>query len=453
MKRLLQIEWLRLRRSSAAWWLLGGLFAAGLAAIFLGHAFQQAQQVEIADLDTQFEKQSQRLEHRYQEKGEHSGYWAYYSFFPVHQPPSPLAAVSWGLRDLAPFVTWVRLLGLEQQLYESGLGNPQLQALGQFDLTFVLGVLAPLVLLLLGHDVLSRDRGLGSLPLLAAQAGGLGRIFAARLLVRFAMVALVSVLLFCVAAVVLDLPWSADSLAWLFIVLVGLLPWLGITALIAARAQSVAASLSAAMTAFVLLVILMPAMLNLTLSTLFPVPEGLELTVRQRQVMHDSWDQPRQANYDSFLARQPEYRGPFPTVPEADFTWRWYYAMHENADHAVLGLATQHLKHLRQRHQWSQRLAWLSPPAMTQTMLCARAGTDLDAHLLHLETVRSFHQQLKKHFFPIIFAETLLPPGATRSFPRFTSPAPAPAAPLSVWPPLLLAALFLLFARPRAVLS
>ena len=129
MKRLLQIEWLRLRRSSAAWWLLGGLFAAGLASIFLGHAFQQAQQVEIADLDTQFEKQSQRHEHRYQEKGEHSGYWAYYSFFPVHQPPSPLAAVSWGLRDLAPFVTWVRLLGLEQQLYESGLGNPQLQAL------------------------------------------------------------------------------------------------------------------------------------------------------------------------------------------------------------------------------------------------------------------------------------------------------------------------------------
>ena len=36
--------------------------------------------------------------------------------------------MSWGLRDLAPFVTWVRLLGLEQQLYESGLGNPQLQA-------------------------------------------------------------------------------------------------------------------------------------------------------------------------------------------------------------------------------------------------------------------------------------------------------------------------------------
>ena len=453
MKALWHLDWLRLRRQAATWFLLGGLFLAGLTAIYLGKKFQEQQQAEISRLDAQFQAQCDRLEHRYREKGEHSGYWSYYSFYPVHQPPRPLAALSWGLRDVAPFVTSVRLLGLEQQLYESSLANPLLQSLGQFDLAFVLGVLAPLVLLLLGHDVLSRDRQLGVLPLLAAQGGGgLLRVLIARLLLRFVLVVIVCSVLFGIAILVLKLPASLDTFAWLFIALLGLLPWLALTAVIAARSRSATGSLAAAMTAFVCLVLLMPALVNLTLSTLFPVPEGLELTVRQRQVMHDGWDQPRQPNFDRYLTQHPEYRQ-WPTVPEKDFTWRWYYAMHEVADRSVAELVNQHTQHLRQRHAWSQRLAWLSPPALTQSLLSGHSGTDLDAHLLHLETTRNFHDQLKAHFFPLIFAETHFTAGATKSFPRFQNAAPAPAAPFNPLPPFLLALLLLPFARPRPVLS
>jgi hypothetical protein len=90
---------------------------------------------------------------------------------------------------------------------------------------------------------------------------------------------------------------------------------------------------------------------------------------------------------------------------------------------------------------------------LTQSLLSGHSGTDLDAHLLHLETTRNFHEQLKAHFFPLIFDETPFTAGATKSFPRFQNAAPAPAAPLNPLPPLLLAALLLPFARPRPVLS
>ncbi|MFM7604211.1 MAG: DUF3526 domain-containing protein, partial [Prosthecobacter sp.] len=278
------------------------------------------------------------------------------------------------------------------------------------------------------------------------------RVLIARLLLRLVLVVMVCSVLFGIAMLVLKLPATLDTFTWLFIALLGLLPWLALTAVIAARSRSATGSLAAAMTAFVCLVLLMPALVNLTLSTLFPVPEGLELTVRQRQVMHDGWDQPRQPNFERFLAERPEYRQ-WPTVPEKDFTWRWYYAMHEVADRSVAELVNQHTQHLRQRHAWSQHLAWLSPPALTQGLLSGHSGTDLDAHLLHLETTRSFHEQLKSHLFPLIFAETHFTAGATKSFPRFQNAAPAPAAPLNPLPPFLLALLILPFARPRPVLS
>ena len=451
MMLLLKVEWLRLRRRVSVWAILFVFFIAGLAAIFLGQHGYEAQMQEVAGIGGQFHEQCQRLEHRYKKAGEHSGYWAYYSAFPVAQKPQPLAALSWGLRGVAPSVIWVRLLGLEQQLYETEMANPQIQSLGQFDLGFVFSVLAPLVLLLLCHDVLSRDRSDGTLPLLAAQAGGLGKIFFVRLLLRFVLLVAVCVFLFLAAGVILELPRSSETWVWLGVALIGLLPWALIVAVIAARARSVGTSLMAAMACFVGFMVLLPALFQLSLSVAFPVAEGLELTVRQRQVMHDGWDQARQLNYEKFLSERAQY-AEFPTVPEDTFSWRWYYAMHEVADRSVKKLSQQYIASLRQRQLWSQRLAWISPPAMTQAMLCSHAATDLEAYLRHLDQTRAFHEDLKDYFFPLIFAETVFASGATQGFPQFR-PNQAPRVSLNFLPSFLLSLILLPFARPRLPLS
>jgi ABC-2 type transport system permease protein len=58
------------------------------------------------------------------------------------------------------------------------------------------------------------------------------------------------------------------------------------------------------------------------------------------------------------------------------------------------------------------------PPALFQSALNAIARTDLDAHLAYLDSVASFHEQLKRYFYPVAFhdmpADTVAWNGAPR---------------------------------------
>ncbi len=431
---------------------LMALLAAGLLSIELGQRFWQSQQQEIADLTSQHEAQMKRLSHRYVKGGE-AGYWAYSSALPTWQEPHPLATLTWGVRDVTPMVTWVRLLGLEPQLYDAPLGNPKLQALGGFDLAFVLALLAPCALLLLAHDALSRDASRGTLPLIAVQAGGLMLVLAARVLSALLLVLGACVVLGFAAvlwpgsAIRLDL----DTLEWFGSVGLHLLFWAVVVAAVASYCRTPAASLAASFGVWVWIVVLLPALINLVISAWFPVPQGLELTVRQRQAMHRAWDEPRQANFDRFLKSQPDWS--HPRRVSEDFSWTWYYAMHDLADQSVSDLAESYVTRLRERRLWTERLSWLSPPVRLQLRLSATARTDLESHFLHMTRVRAFHEKMKQHFFPLITAEKTLLPADIVTFPKFTDTAPpASQAPAST-PLLILPLALLLLIRPQRLLA
>ncbi|MBL9213573.1 MAG: DUF3526 domain-containing protein [Opitutaceae bacterium] len=422
---LLCWETRRLFRTGTATVALGLLAFGGLVALWSADREIARHREEIARLPDFYAAQMQRLAGQFADGG-HAGYVAYYAFFPTWDPPPALAGLSVGLRDLLPAAVWVRLLGLEAQLYESGLGNPGLQSLGPFDLAFVVCALAPLVLLLLTHDLLTRDRERGVLPLAHVQSGGLGRLFAARLLVRAGAVAAVCTGLFVIAVSWHRIPMDGAALAWLGDALLHLLVWTAFAAVVAAACGSTGASLAAAGTVWLGAVVVLPAALNLGLTAAFPVPEGLELTVRQRQETHAGWDRPKEETFARFFAAYPEWRDTPPVTGR--FAWKWYYALQHGGDAAVAASARTYAANLRARAAAAERLAWLVPPVGAQLLLSRRAGTDLEAHLEFLERVRAFHEALKHYFHPLIFAEAELKPAAWSAFPRYQPPAPAGSA-------------------------
>ena len=446
--RLVFWELRRSTRLKSTWIVLVSLLVAGLVSIHLGRSFWKSQQDEVSKLPAQYAAQIQRLSVRYTAGGE-AGYWAYYTAFPTYQKPAPLAALSLGVREVVPMVTWVRLLGLEPQLYNSPISNPRVQTLGSFDLAFVYTLLAPLALLLLSHDVLSRDVSRGSLGMITLQSGGLLRVLAARMTAALLLTLSCVVLLYLCALVWLGLGIRAgeQALHWLGYSALYLLFWTILATVVASRARSEAASLGGAFGCWIVFTVLLPSLLNLALSTLIPVPQGLELTVRQRQAMHSTWDQPRQPNFERFLKWQDQWPH-VREVPE-EFTWTWYYAMHELADHSVAGLASEYVDRLRLRRVWTERIAWLIPPVLLQLQLSSIAATDLESHLVHLDRVRSFHQQLKRHFFPLVVSNQVLLPSDTAHFPRFLQDAPCATKPASGASLLLLSLGLLPLIQPR----
>jgi len=406
----------RLLRTPAAWIALGSLLIAGLFALGSGAAKISRQEKEIGQLAAQHAAGLQRLAGHFHD-GTHAGEIAYYTFFPSHQPLTDLARFSIGLRDVAPSAVWVRLLGIEAQLYEAGIGNPTLQALGHFDLAFLVCALAPLVLLMLAHDLLTREQQQGILTLVSAQARWPHRLFLVRLLVRALAVGAVCTALFAVGCATLRVSLDPAAWGWLADLWLYLAWWTAAAGLIAVACRSVSASLTAAATTWIATVVLLPAIFNLAVVAAYPVSEGLELTVRQRQEVHAGWDKPKEQTFARFFPGRPEWKDTAPVTTR--FAYKWYYAMHEVGDLSVAREATAYRERLLARQAAIERLAWLAPPAFGQILFSRRAQTDLDAHLDHLAHVRAFHERLKGFFYPLVFAEQNLKPADFSRLPSF----------------------------------
>jgi ABC-2 type transport system permease protein len=436
--RLFAWEARHLARSSAAWVVCAGLLVAGLLAVADGARRLAEHREAVASLPAHYTTQMEAVARQFTPQGE-AGYVAYYAFFPTHHEMDPLAALATGVRDVVPDVLWVRMLGLEGQIHEAGLGNPAMQVLGGFDLAFVVCALAPLALLILTHDALTRERQQGRMALVVSQAGSLVWLTLARIAVPVLAVGGVLTAIFLVACAWLEIAPGTEALSWLGAVWAYLMCWAAIAAGIAVWTRTVAGSLAVALSVWTALVILIPAVLNLAVTTAFPVTEGLELTVTQRQQIHGAWDRPRGEVLEAFSTQYPEW-GHIPPVT-GRFAWRWYYAMQQLGDDAVAEASAKHRSNLRARQEVMTRLAWIAPPAYAQRLLSARAGSDLDAHLAYLERVRAFHRELRKHFYPLCIEERMLTPAQYADFPQFSTKDPGPISGPSTMPLIVSAAL------------
>lgn len=69
-----------------------------------------------------------------------------------------LAALNIGLRDLNPSIQGVTIRNLEEQKNNSDFFNPANTAVGNFDFSFVLVFLFPLVIIAFCYNVISEDQ-------------------------------------------------------------------------------------------------------------------------------------------------------------------------------------------------------------------------------------------------------------------------------------------------------
>jgi ABC-2 type transport system permease protein len=328
-------------------------------------------------------------------------------WFTAHVP-GPLAPLALGLREVQPYQLRVRMLTLEGQLYESELTNPATLATGSFDLTFVLVFLYPLVLIALLHNLVSADREGGTWTLLLASTARPAQVILLRALVRGAAVIGVWLLTVAGAAVWLGLPLDSSLAGLLAASTAFLCFWVALATAVAAWGRTSDFNALALAGAWLLLTILLPAACNLAVSLAIPVPESLEVTLRQREGYHQQWDRPKQATMARFLARYPKFRD-F-RAPDDRFSWGWYYAMQQQGDEESAAASALLREKLDRRRRWIGHLAWLSPPLRTQLHLNTIAQTDLGSHLRYIDAVRAHHRRVREFFYPTLMRNDAAPP-------------------------------------------
>lgn len=331
-----------------------------------------------------------------------AGSAAYYTFHPTWHPPSALAFAAVGMRDVAPYMLRVRALGLEAQIHDGDIYNPELALAGRFDFAFLLTFLLPVFVLVLCHDLRSaetesgRERMLRSLPLrmpglYLRRATVRGLALLACVGVPFLVVALSQGVPVLQIAGVLAL--GAAYIAF----------WIALALLVATRGWRSATNAATLATLWVAIALVLPALAHVAIERAIPVEQGAEIARAQREAVNHAWDIPREDTMQRFYARYPEWRDSAPLGTA--FHYKWYLAFHQNGDDAVAPMATAYRDGIERRTQAATTLGWLLPPVGLQAALTRMAGTDMQAHLAYQDRIRAFHADLRRHYYGYLFRD------------------------------------------------
>lgn len=327
----------------------------------------------------------------------------YYLTFNTIDAPSDWAGVSIGQRDVNPFNVKVRMLALEGQIYDSEITNPTNLLFGNFDLSFVIVFLFPLLIVAFTQNLISAEQETGTWNLLRAQPVSLLRIVGWRLALRFALVFAAAVLMLFLGCLTLGAKLDARFAAAIALTFVYFAFWFGVSAFVISFGRGSTFNALALVGIWIFLVLLAPALLSSIVSTAFPVSESMETSVRQREGYHEKWDKPKSETMQRFYRKYPEFAAV--PIPEDKFSWGWYYAMQQMGDEDAAAASESYREKLERRNRFTRRAAWFLPTVAAQMRFSEIAATDLESHLGYLDSVRNFHERVRTHFYPYIFSD------------------------------------------------
>lgn len=329
-----------------------------------------------------------------------AGNAAYYTFHATWDAPSPLAFAALGQRDVAPFVLRVRALALESQINEGENYNAEMALPGRFDWAFVLTYLAPLFLIVLLHDLKSGEREAGRLDFLRVSAVHERALWARRIGLRVGLIVGGLILPLLVAGL-LSGAAATDLLLLSAMVLLYLLFWTVLCLLVSRRGMGSVANAATLAASWLTLTLILPALALLAVNGAFPVRQGVELTLAQREAVHSGWDKPKAQTMEAFFRQHPEWRGTKPV--EGGFHWKWYFAFQHLGDLSVADQVRAYRHGLEARDLWTERLAFVLPAIGTQYLSHRIARTDLTAQLDYQDRIRAFHKRIRTFYYPYIF--------------------------------------------------
>ena len=328
---------------------------------------------------------------------------------PAVAPVAPLGDFAIGASDLLPAQTelsaWVNPADLFNE-YE--FANPTLLSIGRFDLSIMVVLLLPLLMIAASFDIWSAERESTRARLIAAQAGAVKSLIWSRLLFRngliwgvFALVALAAGL---AAPAGLSSARLANLAGWIGAAWIYGAFWFALIAFAVAylrRSEIIAATLFALWASFVFLT---PAIGGAVSEALYPPPSRLAALSAMRDAKSEAGKATAELT-KGFLADHPEM-----TVSDDDVPF--YYAGTWLANREAATRTAPILRAFEQSRQRRQEtidlLQYLSPAVIANRALLSFAGGDVDRYRAYQAEARAALADLSQRIGPAVVAKQRL---------------------------------------------
>lgn len=334
-------------------------------------------------------------------------------------PSAPLAALAVGQSDLYPSFFKITAQNKSTWMNSEEIENPVNLLAGRFDLAFVVIYLLPLLIVALSYNLLSGEREEGTLALLLSQGVPLRTLLWGKVIARFVAV-LALVLGFSLLGLALTGALSQNIgrvLGWATIVACYAAFWFALALLVNVWGKNSASNAMTLLGGWLLWVLLLPALVGLAASTLYPVPSRMELILATRAASAEAAKQG-----GGVLAKYYEdHPGLAPKGQKPDgsnFPLR-FFAVQELVAGRVEPLLARYDARLQQQQNLVTRFQFLSPAIVTQEALNDFAGTGLGRYRHFLQQVNRFHDDYRRYFRPKAFAMAALSAADYDEMPRF----------------------------------
>ena len=332
--------------------------------------------------------------------------------------PGPLAALAVGQSDLLPYYYDISIYTNESSFQQNGeVENPLNLVVGRFDLAFVVVYLLPLLVLAFGFNVLSEEREQGTLALTLSQPVSARRVVVAKLAFRaFLVVGLAAgVSLLGILAAGGFRSFGRVFLWCATVTLYGLF-WFALAAWVNSLRRSSAWNATVLVGAWLVLVVVLPAAINIAAGLLHPLPSRVEMITAQREASNDAVNR-RSELLARYLEDHPEMAGG--VVAEEPGLGALAWAATDAVNRRVEEVAAVHDARRAEQLDLVRRYRFLSPTLLAQEVLVDAAGTG-DARFARFQSqVRAFAEQWRQFFVPAILAGERMDAGALPRRPDF----------------------------------
>jgi ABC-2 type transport system permease protein len=339
---------------------------------------------------------------------------------PVVLPAAPLGALAIGQAELLPAWYPVTARGPHHFLARNEPDNPLRLAVGNFDAAFVIVWLLPLVVIALSFNVVSaeRERGVLALALAAGSSPAgfiLGKVAARALLV---FVSLWLALLAAALAAGVPLGRAAGALPlllWFTGATLYAAFWFALALFVNSRPRASDQNAGLLAGAWLVLVVLLPALTHLAATTVFAAPSRVALTTELREAS-ESADRAAAAARDQYFFDHPEMQG---GDPDRSAYFRSVAESELSVATAMAPLLAQFEVQARRQQGLVEVLQFLSPGTMTWQSLTALAGSDGARHREFRGQTLAFHERWSAFFREPLLSGATLTPVAYAALPRF----------------------------------
>jgi ABC-2 type transport system permease protein len=445
LTRIIRHEWRNLTADRTAWVVLL-MFALVIGyALFKGHAWARHQQNTLAQMEQDEQERLGEIgrliteeERKAAEEGKPLAYptWgprhpAYVGIYRGQRyaalPPAPLAPLAVGQTDVYPNHFKVSAGMKESFLIAQETESPFKLLAGQFDLAFVIIYFYPLLILALTFNLVASEKEDGTLRMLLSNRLRLRSIVLGKVAAR-ASIVLSSAVLFSLAGFALS-STSFDGGAISRLMLWGCAVifygafWFALGVAINALGKSAATNALALAACYLAFVVVIPSLVNLGATTLYPVPSRIEFVNAMRAETQEANRQGSQLLARYFedhpeLARPQDTTSPYSKTGEDDFAML-SMAKDELVARRMKPLLERFDAQLNHQHRLVNRFRYLSPAILMQSLLYEITGAGVERYQHFLRQVDRYHQNWRSYFSPRVFEKRALASGDLASLPQF----------------------------------